>query len=132
MTWTSRERFWMPSFKKDFHSKQPKWHSSLILEPRKAHPISLEQSLAHVTSSVMEPFVDPKLDKSVTESLSKLDKAFILCEFLECFVHQVLFARRLYDDRLFETKRLYDMFVKKSLHPNLNDYIHSTIYTLKV
>ena len=77
-------------------------------------------------------FTDPKVDSSVHESLSKLDRALLFCEFFECWVHQVLYARRLYDGRLFETKRLYDLFLKKSLYPKLNSYIHDTVYTLKV
>jgi len=74
----------------------------------------------------------PKLDAALNESLAKISKANLLCEFLECFVHQVICFRGLYDKKLFETRKLYDMYVKRSLHPELNKYIHETTRSLQV
>ncbi|CAD7701207.1 unnamed protein product [Ostreobium quekettii] len=59
------------------------------------------------------------------------DLPALLVEFLEAFVHQALHARRLYDDRAFERRRLYGAFVHKSRHPGLNDYVRDAVASLK-
>eukprot|EP00210_Caulerpa_lentillifera_P007487 g7153.t1 len=71
------------------------------------------------------------MNSIVHESLTKLDAALLLCEFLECAVHQILASRKLYDARLFEDSKLYNLIVRRSLYPKLNDYIHRFIYSLK-
>jgi len=72
------------------------------------------------------------MDRLVGESLMKLDASLLFCEFLECVVQQILSSRKLYDARLFEDRRLYNLLIKRSLYPKLNDYIHHTIYSLQV
>jgi mitotic spindle assembly checkpoint protein MAD2B len=56
----------------------------------------------------------------------------LLLEFLEAFVHQVLCLRHLYSPELFERKRIYGVAVRRSRHPDLNDYIHEVVSSLKV
>ncbi len=45
---------------------------------------------------------------------------------------QVLHLREIYAKELFQRQRLYDMTVRKSRHPQLNDYIHAVVQGLKV
>lgn len=83
-------------------------------------------------ASVYEFFLDCEMDRIVGESLTTLDASLLLCEFLECVVQQIIASRKLYDARLFEDRRLYNLLIKRSLYPKLNDYIHHTILSLQV
>lgn len=56
----------------------------------------------------------------------------VLCEFLEIFVHQVLHLRQIYSRDLFSKQRQYNIEVVKSRHPELNNYIHQSVISLKV
>ena len=56
----------------------------------------------------------------------------ILLEFLEAFVHQVLFLREVYSPLAFERQRLYGIAIKRSRHPELNEYIKDAVAGLKV
>lgn len=56
----------------------------------------------------------------------------VFCEFLEAVIHQILHLRRVYKPDLFERHRLYGITTRKSRHPELNEYIHSVVLSLKV
>jgi len=56
----------------------------------------------------------------------------ILIEFLEAFVHEVLFVRELYSETAFERQRLYGIAVRRARHPELASYIQDTILSLRV
>lgn len=58
--------------------------------------------------------------------------AALLCECLEAIVHQLLFVRQLYSPELFERQRLYGVAVRKSRHPELNQYISEVVSSLQV
>lgn len=45
---------------------------------------------------------------------------------------QVLHLREVYARDLFQRHRLYDVMVRKSRHPQLNEYIHAVVQSLKV
>ena len=46
----------------------------------------------------------------------------VLGEYLEAFVHQVLYHRGIYAADLFSRHRLYGIAVKKARHPQLSAY----------
>lgn len=56
----------------------------------------------------------------------------VLLEFLEAFVHQVLFQRALYSSDLFDRHRLYGVAVRKARHPQLVAYVAQAVEGLKV
>jgi mitotic spindle assembly checkpoint protein MAD2B len=56
----------------------------------------------------------------------------VLLEFLEAVLHQLLFVRQVYSPELFERQRLYGVVVRKSRHPDLNQYVHEVVSSLKV
>ena len=51
--------------------------------------------------------------------------------FLEATVHEILHLRKIYSQELFTRHRLYSVMVRKSRHPQLNDYIHSIVQSLQ-
>lgn len=55
-----------------------------------------------------------------------------LLEFLEAFIHQVLFVRELYSPELFERQRLYGIAVRRARHPELSAYIADAVSGLRV
>ncbi len=55
-----------------------------------------------------------------------------LLEFLEAFIHQVLFVREIYSPELFERQRLYGIAVRRARHPELAAYIASAVAGLRV
>lgn len=54
-----------------------------------------------------------------------------LLEFLEAFIHQVLFVRELYSPELFERQRLYGIAVRRARHPELAAYIADAVGGLR-
>ena len=56
----------------------------------------------------------------------------VLEEFLEVFVHQILFYRELYSAELFRRHRLYGIAVQKARHPQVSAYVSQAISSLKV
>ena len=56
----------------------------------------------------------------------------VLCEFIEAIIHEVLHLRAIYPAELFTRQRLYNIAVRKSRHPKLNDYIHGVVQSIKV
>ncbi|KAL4436143.1 hypothetical protein ABPG77_005591 [Micractinium sp. CCAP 211/92] len=54
-----------------------------------------------------------------------------LLEFLEAFIHQVLFVREIYSPELFERQRLYGIAVRRARHPELAAYIASAVAGLR-
>lgn len=63
-------------------------------------------------------------------SLEDIEAA--LCEFIEATVHEVLHLRGIYSPDLFQRQRLYNIAVRKSRHPKLNDYIHGVVQSIRV
>lgn len=55
-----------------------------------------------------------------------------LCEFLEAAVHTVLASRGLYHKDVFERCKVFNVFTRRSRHPELNSYISSTVARLRV
>ena len=51
----------------------------------------------------------------------------LFLEFLEVAVHQILYHRKVYPHSIFERRTLYEIPVKQSRHPDLNEYICSTL-----
>lgn len=51
--------------------------------------------------------------------------------FLEATVHEILHLRKIYSQDLFTRHRLYSVMVRKSRHPQLNDYIHHIVHSLQ-
>ena len=56
----------------------------------------------------------------------------VITEYLEAFVHQVLFHRGLYAADLFVRHRLYGIAVRKARHPQLNNYVLLAVESVKV
>lgn len=59
------------------------------------------------------------------------DWAELLLEFIEVLVHQIVCLRQVYRADVFERQRLYGVAVKRSRHPQLNEYIHEVVAGLK-
>jgi mitotic spindle assembly checkpoint protein MAD2B len=55
----------------------------------------------------------------------------VILEFVEACVQQVLWVREVYSRELFERCRLYGVSLFRSRHPQLNDYIHQTVQSLR-
>ena len=56
----------------------------------------------------------------------------VCLEFLEAFIHQVLYQREVYSTGLFQRQRLYGIVIWKARHSELCEYIHDVITGLKV
>ncbi|KAK3244784.1 hypothetical protein CYMTET_45619 [Cymbomonas tetramitiformis] len=54
----------------------------------------------------------------------------IFCEFLEAAIHQILHARDVYPQELFQRGKLYNVPVQKSRHPDLNDYVSHLVRSI--
>lgn len=55
----------------------------------------------------------------------------LLSEFLEVAIHQVLQLRNIYPAEIFERRRHFNVPVQWISHPELQDYIHSAVTSLK-
>ena len=51
----------------------------------------------------------------------------LLCEFFAAAAQLILHARRVYPPELFERRRLFDVVVVRSRHPELNDYVDLSV-----
>ena len=51
----------------------------------------------------------------------------VLCEFLTAAIHLILFARRVYPEDSFERRRLFNVPVQLSRHPELREYIAGVV-----
>ncbi len=51
--------------------------------------------------------------------------------FLEATVHEILHLRSIYSQELFTRHRLYSVMVRKSRHPQLNEYIRSVVQSMQ-
>ncbi|KAG7955316.1 hypothetical protein I3843_11G064600 [Carya illinoinensis] len=56
--------------------------------------------------------------------------ARILVEFLEVAINSIVFLKGVYPSGAFERRRYMNMVVQRARHPQLRDYIHSTVSTL--
>jgi len=68
--------------------------------------------------------VDPSLE---IQSLSKNNLNGILLEFIEAFIHQLLYIRKIYPADIFERRRKYGLPISMSRHPDLNNYIYQML-----
>ena len=55
----------------------------------------------------------------------------VFTEFIEVLVHQIVFIHRIYPDIIFESRKKFNIPVKMSTHPWVNNYIESTMDTIK-
>lgn len=55
----------------------------------------------------------------------------VYIQFLEVAIHQVLFARQVYPEDLFERRRAYGMSVWMGRHAQMNRQIHDTVARAK-
>ncbi|CAO3630368.1 unnamed protein product [Cunninghamella echinulata] len=56
---------------------------------------------------------------------------FMLCDFLQVWIHQILYQRELYPLDTFEIRKLYDIPVYMNFHPKVCDYIYQFIKAIK-
>jgi mitotic spindle assembly checkpoint protein MAD2B len=52
-------------------------------------------------------------------------------DFVECWVHSVLYTRKIYPAVLFEQKRYQEISVWQSRHPDINAYIRRVIDNMR-
>lgn len=57
--------------------------------------------------------------------------AELVGRFLEATVHEILHLRSIYSQELFTRHRLYSVMVRKSRHPQLNEYIRSVVQSMQ-
>lgn len=55
----------------------------------------------------------------------------LVTEFLEALIHQILFLRAIYDPQLFERHKLYNIAVRKAIHPGVVAYVSSLTSSMK-
>lgn len=55
----------------------------------------------------------------------------LIGQFLEATVHEILHLRSIYSQELFTRHRLYSIMVRKSRHPQLNEYIRSVVQSMQ-
>ena len=55
----------------------------------------------------------------------------VIGQFLEATVHEILHLRSIYSQELFTRHRLYSIMVRKSRHPQLNEYIRSVVQSMQ-
>ncbi|KAJ2577801.1 E3 ubiquitin-protein ligase pub1 [Coemansia sp. RSA 1807] len=60
--------------------------------------------------------------------ISKVD---VICDFLEVYIHAILYYRKVYPQLLFEDRSAYGIPVKSSRHPELNAYILDVVMAIK-
>ncbi|PIA19360.1 DNA-binding protein [Coemansia reversa NRRL 1564] len=66
--------------------------------------------------------------KRGAKTISKVDA---ICDFLEVYIHGILYARGIYPQSLFEDQYAYGIPVKASRHPELNGYIINVVAAIK-
>lgn len=69
------------------------------------------------------------MDRSDAQS-PKGETARILAEFLEVAITSVVFLKGLYPTGAFERRRYMNLVVQRARHPQLRDYIHSSVSSL--
>ncbi|KAI9482179.1 DNA-binding protein [Coemansia mojavensis] len=62
------------------------------------------------------------------KDISKIDA---ISDFLEVYIHAVLYSRKVYPRTLFEDRSAYGIPVKCSRHPELNKYIADVVLAIK-
>ncbi|KAJ2119312.1 E3 ubiquitin-protein ligase pub1 [Coemansia sp. RSA 720] len=62
------------------------------------------------------------------KAISKVD---VICDFLEVYIHAILYYRKVYPQTLFEDRSAYGIPVKSSRHPELNAYILDLVMAIK-
>ncbi|KAJ8916279.1 hypothetical protein NQ315_016420 [Exocentrus adspersus] len=63
----------------------------------------------------------------MSSSSTKISVSDILCEFFEVALHNVLYAKKLYPETIFERKRKYGVAVFQCIHPEVNEYINQCL-----
>jgi hypothetical protein len=61
--------------------------------------------------------------QSVVHTMSGIDAADLICEFLECCAHRILYMRDIYPASLFERTRKYGLMTWTNRHPLLVKYL---------
>ena len=61
-----------------------------------------------------------------------VEAADLICEYCEAATHEILYLRSIYDRDIFQRERLYGIALHKSRHPDLNQYISESVFSLKV
>ncbi|XP_030746442.1 mitotic spindle assembly checkpoint protein MAD2B [Sitophilus oryzae] len=51
----------------------------------------------------------------------------VLCEFFEIAIHNILYARKLYPDAVFESRKKYGVVVYQAVHPGIQNYIQNCL-----
>lgn len=69
------------------------------------------------------------MDRSDAQS-PQVETARILAEFLEVAITSVVFLKGLYPSGAFERRRYMNLVVQRARHPQLRDYIHSSVSSL--
>lgn len=54
-----------------------------------------------------------------------------IAEFIEALIHQILYLREVYDPQIFERHKLYNVAVRKAIHPGVVAYISNLTRSLK-
>lgn len=69
------------------------------------------------------------MDRSDAQS-PQVETARILAEFLEVAITSVVFLKGLYPSGAFERRIYMNLVVQRARHPQLRDYIHSSVSSL--
>lgn len=51
----------------------------------------------------------------------------ILCEFVEVVIHNILYAKKLYPETIFSSRRKYGVAVYQCIQPDVNEYINEIL-----
>ncbi|KAJ2588323.1 MAD2 mitotic arrest deficient-like 2, partial [Coemansia sp. RSA 1722] len=68
---------------------------------------------------------------STSTTSAEVTKVDALCDFLEVYIHSVLYYRSAYPKTLFEDRSAFGILVKCSRHPELNQYILDAVSAVK-
>ena len=69
---------------------------------------------------------DPEMSRKEDEFYKQ-----VFTEFIEVLIHQIVFIHKIYPDIIFESRKKFNIPVKMSTHPWVNDYIESVMTTIK-
>ncbi|KAI8336212.1 DNA-binding protein [Chlamydoabsidia padenii] len=59
------------------------------------------------------------------------DSTLLLCDFIQVWIHQILYQRHLYPKGSFEQRKHYNVPVAMSIHPGVCDYIKDFVTSLQ-
>ena len=67
-----------------------------------------------------------EMERKKTEEFYKS----VFIEFVEVLIHQIIYLRKIYPESIYESRRKFNIPVKMSKHPWVNNYIEETLETL--